>query len=208
MVENAEMFGLSQLHQIRGRLGRTDRGKTAVSSPTSSPPKTAEVRFAVSIWGERGGNCGRRFGEEGEGGSREWEGEVGDGSPPSPSSPLFPPSLKRLFLLDARDRLSKQFQSPSASCPPPSPLPLFFPHKPPPRPPRFLLLCLQEVPSKKIPTSHCILLYGPDISDEATERLKAIRATRDGFLLAERDLALRGPGEVLGVRQKGYLQRT
>ncbi|CAN0351841.1 unnamed protein product [Scytosiphon promiscuus] len=55
-------------------------------------------------------------------------------------------------------------------------------------------------------TSHCILLYGPDISDEATERLKAIRATRDGFLLAERDLALRGPGEVLGVRQKGYIE--
>lgn len=55
-------------------------------------------------------------------------------------------------------------------------------------------------------TSHCILLYGPDISHDATERLKAVRETRDGFLLAERDLALRGPGDLLGVRQKGYIE--
>lgn len=66
----------------------------------------------------------------------------------------------------------------------------------------------QDTPQKeqKRQTSHCILLYGPDISGDATERLKAIRATRDGFLLAERDLALRGPGELLGVRQKGYIE--
>lgn len=55
-------------------------------------------------------------------------------------------------------------------------------------------------------TSHCILLYGPNLKHDATERLKAVRATRDGFLLAERDLALRGPGELLGVRQKGYME--
>lgn len=51
-----------------------------------------------------------------------------------------------------------------------------------------------------------MLLYGPDIGDDAIERLKAVRATRDGFLLAERDLELRGPGEMLGVQQKGYLE--
>lgn len=62
------------------------------------------------------------------------------------------------------------------------------------------------MPQEKRQTSHCILLYEPDISGDATERLKAIRATRDGFVLAERDLALRGPGEVLGVRQKGYIE--
>lgn len=54
--------------------------------------------------------------------------------------------------------------------------------------------------------SHCVLLYGPDLTHEAAERLKVLRATRDGFLVAEKDLALRGPGEVLGVRQKGYLE--
>lgn len=65
----------------------------------------------------------------------------------------------------------------------------------------------QEDPSQdKTQTSHCILLYGPDVGNDATERLKAIRNTRDGFLLAERDLALRGPGEVLGMRQKGYIE--
>lgn len=59
---------------------------------------------------------------------------------------------------------------------------------------------------KKRSKAHCVLLYGSDLSDDAAQRLKTLRATRDGFLIAERDLALRGPGEVLGVRQKGYLE--
>lgn len=111
MVENAEMFGLSQLHQIRGRLGRTDQGKPTAAGAAA---------------------------------------ENSDGNVAAPQPPL-----------------------------PPSP--------------------------EKKPTSHCILLYGPNLSHEASERLKAVRTTRDGFLLAERDLALRGPGQVLGIRQKGYL---
>jgi len=51
--------------------------------------------------------------------------------------------------------------------------------------------------------SHCILLYGTPLSNHARERLKAMRETGDGFELAEIDLRLRGPGELLGVRQTG-----
>ncbi|CAM9422580.1 unnamed protein product [Choristocarpus tenellus] len=111
VVENAEMFGLSQLHQLRGRLGRTGGGhaKTKVKAKTKA-------------------NC-------------QTENEEVDSPPP-------------------------------------------------------------------LPRSHCILLYGENLKEDASERLKAVRNTRDGFLLAERDLALRGPGEVLGVRQKGYLDAS
>ena len=51
--------------------------------------------------------------------------------------------------------------------------------------------------------SHCILLYGTPLSDHARERLKAMRETSNGFELAEIDLRLRGPGELLGSRQTG-----
>ncbi|MFM8354286.1 MAG: ATP-dependent DNA helicase RecG [Gammaproteobacteria bacterium] len=51
--------------------------------------------------------------------------------------------------------------------------------------------------------SACILLYEPPIGAIARERLQTIRDSQDGFHIAERDLALRGPGEVLGVRQTG-----
>ena len=51
--------------------------------------------------------------------------------------------------------------------------------------------------------SDCILLFGEPLSDNARERLKAIYENRDGFRIAELDLALRGPGEFLGERQSG-----
>lgn len=52
--------------------------------------------------------------------------------------------------------------------------------------------------------SHCLLLYQPPLSSMSRERLQFIRDTHDGFLLAEKDLQLRGSGEILGTRQTGY----
>jgi ATP-dependent DNA helicase RecG len=52
----------------------------------------------------------------------------------------------------------------------------------------------------------CVLLYSPPIGQLARERLNILRETADGFRIAEKDLELRGPGEVLGTRQTGMLQ--
>jgi ATP-dependent DNA helicase RecG len=52
----------------------------------------------------------------------------------------------------------------------------------------------------------CVLLYSPPIGQLAKERLNILRQTSDGFRIAEKDLELRGPGEVLGTRQTGMLQ--
>ena len=49
----------------------------------------------------------------------------------------------------------------------------------------------------------CLLLYAPPLGDTARARLKTLRATNDGFEIAEQDLALRGAGEVLGTKQSG-----
>jgi len=54
--------------------------------------------------------------------------------------------------------------------------------------------------------SVCILLYQAPWSDEARERLKAMAETADGFVIAERDLKLRGPGDFFGTRQSGVPQ--
>ena len=51
--------------------------------------------------------------------------------------------------------------------------------------------------------SFCFLIYSGDITDDAVQRLKALYATSDGFALAEEDLKLRGPGELLGTAQSG-----
>ena len=53
--------------------------------------------------------------------------------------------------------------------------------------------------------SFCILLVKNDLSRQARERLDIIRATQDGFEIAEKDLELRGAGEVLGTRQTGEM---
>jgi ATP-dependent DNA helicase RecG len=54
--------------------------------------------------------------------------------------------------------------------------------------------------------SSCVLLYKPPLSNLARERLQVMRATNDGFVVAQKDLQLRGPGEVLGTRQTGIMQ--
>ena len=51
--------------------------------------------------------------------------------------------------------------------------------------------------------SHCVLLYRPPLGRIAKERLAVLRDTNDGFIVAQRDLELRGPGELLGTRQTG-----
>jgi ATP-dependent DNA helicase RecG len=51
--------------------------------------------------------------------------------------------------------------------------------------------------------SYCVLLYKPPLGEAAEARLKMMRETEDGFLIAEKDLELRGGGEVLGARQSG-----
>ncbi len=53
--------------------------------------------------------------------------------------------------------------------------------------------------------SSCILLYQNPMSEYASERLQAMKDSDDGFYLAEKDLELRGPGEVLGTKQSGEI---
>ena len=52
--------------------------------------------------------------------------------------------------------------------------------------------------------SACLLLYDPPLSQAATARLDVLRQTEDGFLIAETDLALRGGGDLMGLRQSGF----
>src|SRR5690348_17783155 len=54
--------------------------------------------------------------------------------------------------------------------------------------------------------SHCVLLYGGKLSEMARARLAAIRERNDGFVIARRDLELRGPGELLGTRRTGLAE--
>lgn len=53
--------------------------------------------------------------------------------------------------------------------------------------------------------SHCFLIYGNNLTDTGKERMRVLRETTDGFVIAEEDLKLRGPGEVSGIQQSGYL---
>lgn len=54
--------------------------------------------------------------------------------------------------------------------------------------------------------SFCVLMYHAPLSRQGRERIAVMRETTDGFRIAERDLELRGPGEVLGTRQTGMMQ--
>ena len=52
--------------------------------------------------------------------------------------------------------------------------------------------------------SACVLLYDPPLSETAQQRLDILRRTDDGFVIAEKDLELRGGGDPLGLRQSGF----
>ena len=54
--------------------------------------------------------------------------------------------------------------------------------------------------------SHCVLLYKKPLGTTSRERLDVMRQSNDGFFIAEKDLEIRGPGELLGTRQSGALQ--
>ena len=54
--------------------------------------------------------------------------------------------------------------------------------------------------------SHCVLLYQAPLSETGKARLNIMRDTTDGFRIAEEDLKIRGPGEILGTKQTGGLQ--
>ncbi len=54
--------------------------------------------------------------------------------------------------------------------------------------------------------SNCVLLYQPPLGAIARQRLDTLRQTNDGFVIAEKDLQLRGPGELLGTRQTGLAE--
>lgn len=55
-------------------------------------------------------------------------------------------------------------------------------------------------------SSYCLLMYQKPLSEAARQRLGILRETNDGFIIAEKDLELRGPGEVMGTRQTGQMQ--
>ena len=54
--------------------------------------------------------------------------------------------------------------------------------------------------------SHCVLLYKTPLSKTAQKRLQVLRDSNDGFVIAQKDLEIRGPGELLGTRQTGVTE--
>jgi ATP-dependent DNA helicase RecG len=53
--------------------------------------------------------------------------------------------------------------------------------------------------------SYCFLVYSDELTDEGKTRLKVMLENTDGFVIAEEDLKLRGPGQIAGIEQSGYL---
>lgn len=54
--------------------------------------------------------------------------------------------------------------------------------------------------------SHCVLMYKPPLGKISQKRLAVLRDSQDGFVIAEKDLEIRGPGEVLGTKQTGIAE--
>jgi ATP-dependent DNA helicase RecG len=53
--------------------------------------------------------------------------------------------------------------------------------------------------------SYCFLVYSDALTEDGTKRLKVMLENSDGFIIAEEDLKLRGPGQIAGTEQSGYL---
>lgn len=53
--------------------------------------------------------------------------------------------------------------------------------------------------------SYCFLVYSDKLTENGKERMKVLHSTTDGFVIAEEDLRLRGPGDIAGIEQSGYL---
>jgi ATP-dependent DNA helicase RecG len=53
--------------------------------------------------------------------------------------------------------------------------------------------------------SYCFLVYSDDLTEDGKTRLKVMLENTDGFVIAEEDLKLRGPGQIAGLEQSGYL---
>lgn len=53
--------------------------------------------------------------------------------------------------------------------------------------------------------SHCFLVFGNNLTEEGKSRLRVLNETNDGFLIAEKDLEIRGPGEIVGQKQSGFI---
>ena len=54
--------------------------------------------------------------------------------------------------------------------------------------------------------SYAFLIYNRSLTEDAIKRLKIMMTEADGFRISEQDLAIRGPGDMLGVKQSGFLQ--
>lgn len=54
--------------------------------------------------------------------------------------------------------------------------------------------------------SYCFLVFGNTLTEEAKQRLRTMKESNDGFYIAEQDLIIRGPGELTGTKQSGYLK--
>ncbi len=73
---------------------------------------------------------------------------------------------------------------------------------------RFGLAALHQLRGRVgrgLEQSYAFLIYSPDLTEDGKERLKVMMETNDGFVIAEADLHIRGPGEVIGTRQSGYI---
>ena len=74
---------------------------------------------------------------------------------------------------------------------------------------RFGLSALHQLRGRVgrgVEQSYNFLLYSPELTEEGKKRIMVMKENNDGFIISEEDLKLRGPGELTGVRQSGFLR--